>query len=200
MSLAGLRDCPPHPFHVPPPTPPPPPPSPSTTAGDDEARNRGTQKSVLERKAPPTFPLVIEMRERALWVTHWVEDSVDCLLTGKVPIVQVGMKGGGIGGRVGVGRRLSAQRCSIFRAALAVCRASLFTPHSRLLPAATPRPVPCLPPRQVRRRDASAKRVVAEECRYDTIGKLSLMRGAGVRLKLSVSRSHHTLSCAPSDS
>lgn len=57
-------------------------------AGDEEARARGTQKSVLERKAPPTFPLVIEMRERAYWVTHWVEDSVDCLLHGKVPVVQ----------------------------------------------------------------------------------------------------------------
>ena len=43
---------------------------------------------MLERVAPPTFPLVIEMRERAYWVTHWVEDSVDCLLHGKVPIVQ----------------------------------------------------------------------------------------------------------------
>ncbi len=60
-------------------------------AGDEEARARGTQKSVLERKAPPTFPLVIEMRERAYWVTHWVEDSVDCLLHGKVPVVQVGL-------------------------------------------------------------------------------------------------------------
>ena len=58
-------------------------------AGDEEARQRGTQKSVLERKAPPTFPLVIEMRERAYWVAHWVEDSVDCLLAGKVPVVQV---------------------------------------------------------------------------------------------------------------
>lgn len=58
-------------------------------AGDEEARNRGTQKSVLERKAPPTFPLLIEMRERAFWVTHWVEDSVDCLLHGKAPVVQV---------------------------------------------------------------------------------------------------------------
>ena len=58
-------------------------------AGDDEARARGTQKSVLERKAPATFPVVIEMRERAFWVTHWTEDSVDCLLNGKDPIVQV---------------------------------------------------------------------------------------------------------------
>ena len=61
----------------------------SVTLGDDEARSRGTQKSVLERKAPPTFPVVIEMRERAHWVAHWVEDSVDALLTGKVPLVQV---------------------------------------------------------------------------------------------------------------
>ena len=61
----------------------------SVTLGDEEPRTRGTQKSVLERKAPPTFPLVVEMRERAYWVAHWVEDSVDCLLTGKVPIVQV---------------------------------------------------------------------------------------------------------------
>ncbi len=60
----------------------------SCHAGDEEARARGTQKSVLERKAPPTFPLVIEMRERAYWVTHWVEDSVDCLLHAKVPVVQ----------------------------------------------------------------------------------------------------------------
>jgi hypothetical protein len=67
----------------------------SVTLGDEEARQRGTQKSVLERKAPPTFLLVIEMRERAYWVTHWVEDSVDCLLTGKVPIVQVGGWAGG---------------------------------------------------------------------------------------------------------
>lgn len=58
-------------------------------AGDDEARNRGTQKSVLERKAPATFPVVIEMRERAFWVTHWTEDSVDSVLQGKTPVVQV---------------------------------------------------------------------------------------------------------------
>lgn len=61
----------------------------SVTLGDEEARARGTQKSILERKAPPTFPLVIEMRERALWVAHWVETSVDALLTGKVPMVQI---------------------------------------------------------------------------------------------------------------
>lgn len=61
----------------------------SVTLGDEEARNRGSQKSVLERQAPATFPVVIEMRERAFWVTHWTEDSVDCVLHGKDPTVQV---------------------------------------------------------------------------------------------------------------
>lgn len=40
---------------------------------------------------PAHPPQVIEMRERAYWVTHWVEDSVDCLLTGRVPIVQASL-------------------------------------------------------------------------------------------------------------
>ena len=31
---------------------------------DEEARRRGTQKSVLERKAPPTFDVVIEIQDR----------------------------------------------------------------------------------------------------------------------------------------
>lgn len=75
--------------------------NPAVRAGDEEARARGTQKSILERKAPPTFPLVIEMRERACWVTHWVEDSVDCLLHGKDPVVQVRvMRGSGFRGVV----------------------------------------------------------------------------------------------------
>ena len=44
----------------------------SVTLGDEEARTRGTQKSVLERTAPPTFPVLIEMRERHFWVAHQV--------------------------------------------------------------------------------------------------------------------------------
>ena len=61
----------------------------SVTLGDEEARNRGTQKSVLERKAPSTFPLVIEMRERDNWVVHQTDRSVDALLHGKRPGVEV---------------------------------------------------------------------------------------------------------------
>ncbi|XP_068653367.1 uncharacterized protein ycf45 [Aristolochia californica] len=61
----------------------------TVTLGDDEARARGSQKSILERKAPPTFPFLIEMRERSNWVTHRTERSIDMLLHGKKPLVEV---------------------------------------------------------------------------------------------------------------
>ncbi|KAM3273162.1 hypothetical protein ACQJBY_042883 [Aegilops geniculata] len=61
----------------------------TVTLGDEEARARRTQKSILERKAPPTFPFLIEMRERHYWVTHRTERSVDMLLHGKKPLVEV---------------------------------------------------------------------------------------------------------------
>lgn len=44
----------------------------AVTLGDVEARARKSQKSVLERKAPPTFPFLIEMRDRHHWVAHRV--------------------------------------------------------------------------------------------------------------------------------
>jgi hypothetical protein len=59
------------------------------TLGDEEARTRGTQKSVLERKGPPTFPIVVEMRDRSAWVAHDTSESVDTLLKSKIPKVQV---------------------------------------------------------------------------------------------------------------
>ncbi|WP_277214149.1 hypothetical protein, partial [Isoptericola croceus] len=34
----------------------------SVTLGDDEARRRGTQKTILERKAPPTFDVIVEIQ------------------------------------------------------------------------------------------------------------------------------------------
>ncbi|KAJ7555486.1 hypothetical protein O6H91_05G040800 [Diphasiastrum complanatum] len=60
----------------------------TVTLGDDEARARGTKKSVLERKAPPTFPLLIEIRERRCWIAHQTDKSVDCLLQGRRPMVE----------------------------------------------------------------------------------------------------------------
>ena len=62
----------------------------SVTLGDEEARRRGSQKSVLERKAPPTFEIAVEMLERQRWVVHeQVADTVDTLLRGRQPVLQV---------------------------------------------------------------------------------------------------------------
>ncbi len=62
----------------------------SVTLGDEEARRRGSQKSVLERKAPPTFDIAVEMLERHRWVVHEnVSDTVDQLLRGRLPNPQV---------------------------------------------------------------------------------------------------------------
>jgi stage III sporulation protein SpoIIIAA len=62
----------------------------SVTLGDEEARRRGSQKSVLERKAPPTFGIAVEMLERQRWVVHeQVAETIDSLLRGKQPNPQV---------------------------------------------------------------------------------------------------------------
>ena len=62
----------------------------SVTLGDDEARRRGSQKTVLERKAPPTFQIAVEMWERQKWVVHEdVAQTVDYLLRGKQSIPQL---------------------------------------------------------------------------------------------------------------
>ena len=62
----------------------------SVTLGDDEARRRGSQKSVLERKAPPTFDIAVEMIEQQKWVIHEdVSETVDSLLRGRQPNPQV---------------------------------------------------------------------------------------------------------------
>ena len=129
--------------------------------GDEEARARGTQKSVLERKAPPTFPLVIEMRERAHWVTHWVEDSVDCLLHGKVPVVQARSLlpvQHGVGGLIRHRMPCKSKVASLYQIVrpcrLPACR----LPH-------------CWDHMQVRRRDTESREVMIEERRYDKAGQ-----------------------------
>jgi stage III sporulation protein SpoIIIAA len=56
----------------------------AVTLSDEEARRRGTQKTVLERKAPPTFDIVIEIQDwQHLAVHHDVAVSVDALLRGR---------------------------------------------------------------------------------------------------------------------
>ena len=53
------------------------------TLSDEEARRRGTQKTVLERRSPPTFDVLIEIQNRDRLVVHPdVAASVDALLRG----------------------------------------------------------------------------------------------------------------------
>ena len=51
------------------------------TLSDDEAKRRGTQKSILERKAYPAFEIVIEINHSNLWTIHEnISYSVDLFL------------------------------------------------------------------------------------------------------------------------
>ncbi len=55
----------------------------SVTLGDEEARRRGTQKSILERKAPPTFDVVVEIQSWERVSVHAnVTETVDAVLRG----------------------------------------------------------------------------------------------------------------------
>ncbi len=62
----------------------------SVTLGDEEARRRRTQKTVLERAAEPTFPMAVEMHSRHRWLVHAdVARTVDLLLRGQAARPQV---------------------------------------------------------------------------------------------------------------
>ena len=61
----------------------------AVTLGDEEARRRRSQKTVLERAADPTFPVAVEMHSRHRWAVHTdVAATVDQLLRGLQPRVQ----------------------------------------------------------------------------------------------------------------
>jgi len=53
----------------------------AVTLSDEEARRRGTQKTVLERKAPPTFDVLIEQQDwHQVAIHHNVAAAVDAIL------------------------------------------------------------------------------------------------------------------------
>jgi stage III sporulation protein SpoIIIAA len=55
----------------------------AVTLSDEEARRRGTQKTVLERRAPPTFDVLVEIQTRDRFAVHAdIMGSVDALLRG----------------------------------------------------------------------------------------------------------------------
>jgi stage III sporulation protein SpoIIIAA len=60
------------------------------TLSDDEAKRRGTQKSILERKAYPAFEIVIEINQKNSWTVHEdVKLSIDSFLRGDSMVGQV---------------------------------------------------------------------------------------------------------------
>jgi len=67
----------------------------SVTLGDEEARRRGTQKTVLERRAPPTFDIVVEIQGWDTVVVHNdVAEVVDSILRGFPAPAEVRQRGG----------------------------------------------------------------------------------------------------------
>ena len=68
----------------------------SVTLGDEEARRRGTQKSILERKAPPTFDVVVEIQSWERVAVHVdVAETIDSLLRGWAAPAEVRQLGPG---------------------------------------------------------------------------------------------------------
>lgn len=62
----------------------------SVTLSDDEARRRGTQKTVLERRSPPTFDILVELKTRDRMGIHEdIAAVVDSMLRFKSPTLQI---------------------------------------------------------------------------------------------------------------
>ena len=60
------------------------------TLSDEEAKRRGTQKSILERKAYPAFQIAIEINEPNSWTIHEeIKDSIDLLLRENYSVTQI---------------------------------------------------------------------------------------------------------------
>ncbi len=67
----------------------------AVTLSDAEAARRGTQKTVLERKAPPTFDVVIELLDYERLAVHTnVQKTVDMILRGVPPRPEVRVRTG----------------------------------------------------------------------------------------------------------
>jgi len=58
------------------------------TLGDEEAKRRKVQKTILERKAPPTFSCAVEIISKTeCRVHHKLETTVDAILAGNCSII-----------------------------------------------------------------------------------------------------------------
>jgi hypothetical protein len=62
----------------------------TVTLGDEEAKRRGTQKSILERMSPPTFSIVVEIQDWDRVAIHPdVGEAVDAILRGQPVITEI---------------------------------------------------------------------------------------------------------------
>lgn len=78
------------------------------TLSDEEARRRGTQKTVLERKAPPTFDVLIEIQDKDRLAIHRdVAEAVDLMLRGFLPGTEIRERG--IGGEVAITQPVASE-------------------------------------------------------------------------------------------
>ena len=103
----------------------------AVTLGDEEARRRRTQKTVLERAAEPTFAMAVEMHSRHRWHVHRdVARTVDMLLRGQVGRPEIR--------ELGADGQLQRQQESA--PALAAREAVAPRPHGRQRLAAAPLP------------------------------------------------------------
>jgi hypothetical protein len=81
------------------------------TLSDEEARRRGTQKTVLERKAPPTFDVLIEIQDKDRLAIHRdVAEAVDLMLRGFLPSTEIRERRAG--GEVTITQPSPAQRAT----------------------------------------------------------------------------------------
>src|SRR5690606_36448241 len=81
----------------------------SVTLSDEEARRRGTQKTVLERRSPPTFDVLVEIQSRSQFAVHRdVATAVDALLRGYPMEPEQRTRGGD--GQIRVSEAPEAQR------------------------------------------------------------------------------------------
>ena len=62
----------------------------AVTLGDEEAKRRGTQKTILERMSPPTFNIVVEIQDRDRVAVHPdVSQAVDATLRGQLSATEI---------------------------------------------------------------------------------------------------------------
>ena len=95
----------------------------AVTLSDEEARRRRTRKTILERKAPPTFDVLVEIQDReSMVVHHELAGVVDAMLRGNPVAPEIRRRDSG--GRV------------VTRRDKEVCRHSTGFPSGAAIPAA----------------------------------------------------------------